>query len=168
MNLARPDRVLSYVPFREDPLVQQPWPASAAAAVAALAMMTACAGAAQPPLAVHIEAPAPGADAHQPPTVAVDNVDVPNSGAIVTVNARRSGAPRDTKLASMFIVGSMQRSGSELQHLTAAVDAPPGVVASLAHDPHATVTVVVCKTGGSCTTSAPMPLRIVLQNARPQ
>jgi hypothetical protein len=141
--------------------VQRTWSTSAAIAAAALAMTTACAGAAQQPLAVHIETPAAGADPHQPPTVTVDNVEVPNSGAIVTVSARRPGAAHDTKLASMFIVGSMQRSGTQSQHLTAAIDAPPGALASLAHDPKATVTVVVCKTGGSCTTSAPLPLRVV-------
>ena len=148
--------------------MQKPWSTTAATAVAALAMMTACAGAAQQPLAVHIEAPAAGADAHQPPTVAVDNVNVPNSGAIVSVLARHRGAAHGTKLASMFIVGSSQLSGTQSQHLTAAIDAPSNVVASLAHDPQATVTVVVCKTGGSCTTSAPMPLRVVRAGAHAQ
>jgi hypothetical protein len=136
-------------------------PLPAGAALAILALVTPLGARAQPGPAVRIEAPGPGADPHRPPVVVVDNVVVPNAGAIVTVNARTSGAAHDTKLASMFIVGSMQRGGTQTQSLTAAIEAPAGYLESLARDSHAKLTVVVCRTGGTCTTSAPLPVRIV-------
>jgi hypothetical protein len=97
---------------------------------------------------VSIESAAPGSSAAPGPTVVfVHDLAVPASGATVTVCARAHGMSAPTKLATAFIVGSRNLTGTRNHAFRQIVDAPPSVLDTLARDPHATITLIVTPTG---------------------
>lgn len=97
---------------------------------------------------VSIESAAPGSVAESGPSVVVvRDLPVPLAGATVIVSARAEGLANPAKLATVFIVGNRSLRGSRERSFRSIVDASPSVIAALAHDPHATITLTVRPSG---------------------
>jgi hypothetical protein len=91
--------------------------------------------------------------------VEVHGLPVPGTGAIVAVMAReRAGA--ETKLGTMFVVGSPERTAEADYTLTAVLECEPPDAAALAAAGSVEALVTVHPPGGPTVIHGPFPLEI--------
>jgi hypothetical protein len=104
----------------------------------------------------------PGPDpARSPGGVEVHDLPVPGTGAIVAVHARAPHGGAVTKLATMFIVGSSERTAERPYTLSASMECAPPDAAALAAAEQVEALVLVHPPGGPTATHGPFPLEIV-------
>ena len=131
-------------------------------ALLAAAFVLATGSGASAATSVSIESAAPGSAA-RPAVVVVRGLAVPAIGATVTVCARAQGMSASAKLATAVILGGRTITGTRDRSFRSIIDAPAGVLDTLARDPHATITVIVTPTGHpeAATTTGPYAVNFI-------
>jgi hypothetical protein len=141
--------------------MRRPWCTTTAALGAAVALAMAGADAAGPCVALHLAAPGPAAAA-SPAFVELRDLPVPAAGATIVVNARARGLSGETRIATLFVVGSSRSSATVTRTLQGVLQTAPDVADTIARDARATITVLVCRAHetGNCTTVGPLPVTV--------
>jgi hypothetical protein len=113
---------------------------------------------------VTIESAAPGSSAAAgPKVVVIRDLAVPATGATVTICGHAQGLTAPAKLATAYILGSRNLTGTRNRSFRSIVDAPASLLDTLARDPHATITVIVTPTGhpDAATTTGPYAVNFI-------
>lgn len=122
-------------------------------------VLAACAGA-RAATTVAIEQAAPGSPSAAPASVFVRDLTVPASGATVSVFAHAQTLTQPVKLATAYLLGSHNLTGTRSHSFRTLVSAPSSVLDALARDPHATITLTIAPTGrtDALETVGPLPV----------
>jgi hypothetical protein len=141
--------------------MKRSWCTTVAALAALIAIATTSADAAGPCVSLHVAAP--GSDpAASPAFVVIRDLPVPAAGATIVISAHAHALAADTRLATLFIVGSSRLTGTVQRTVQSPLQTAPGVGDALARDAHATVTIQICRPHETapCTTVGPLPITV--------
>jgi hypothetical protein len=141
--------------------MKRSWCTTVAVLAAVIAIATTSADAAGPCVSLHVAAP--GSDpAASPAFVVIRDLPVPAAGATIVISAHAHTLAADTRLATLFIVGSSRLTGTVQRTVQSPLQTAPGVGDALARDAHATVTIQICRPHETapCTTVGPLAITV--------
>jgi hypothetical protein len=148
--------------------MKRSWCTTVVALAAVIAIANTSADAAGPCVSLHVAAP--GSDpAASPAFVVIRDLPVPAAGATIVISAHARALAADTRLATLFIVGSSRLTGTVQRTVQSPLQTAPGVGDALARDAHATVTIQICRPHETapCTTVGPLAINLERGTAGP-